>query len=220
MLSPNVSKVVLTKIDPHAEGSYQVVGSTGRSGSIHFEEATEERENVLPDSPERNLVVYHLLRMLRDLYINSKDGGKAGAYRKQCRTKRKSALTAILSQNEEALSFRWSCRALGYDPDVFRNRVLFDVRSVSSLMKDGVRISEEREKTVSRKAMTLAQAWLWEEAPARYHYLSEKKGHFIVKIAKDDADSWIASLENSPMEFSIESFDLTSGDVVLIVRHR
>lgn len=172
-------------------------------------------DDVLPDCPERDLIVYHLLRMVRDVYINSKDGGQSGAYRKQCRTKRKSALTAIISQSEDALSFRWSCRVLGFNPDMFRNRVLFDVESITDLMRDGVKLCERN----SRKTLTEAQVWLWNEAPPRFQ-LSEKKGHFVVKMNQEDANAWIASLEDSPLEFSIERFDLTNSNAVLILRHK
>lgn len=170
-------------------------------------------DDTTPESPERNLVVYHLLRMVRDLYINSKDGGHSGAYRKQCRTKRKSALTAILSQSEEAFSFRWSCRVLGFEPEVFRNRIIFDVESITNLMRDGVKGGGD----ATRKSATEAEMWLWSDCPARFQ-LSEKKGHYVVKMTKADADAWIASLQNSPLEFTIEKFDLTNANTILILR--
>lgn len=171
--------------------------------------------DVIPESPERNLIVYHLLRMVRDLYINSKDGGHSGAYRKQCRTKRKSALTAILSQSEEAFTFRWSCRVLGFNPEVFRNRVIFDVDSITHLMREGTKNAESDE----RKSVTEAEVWLWEDTPARYQ-LSDKKGHYVVKMTKSDANEWMLSLQDSPLEFTIERFDLTNDKTILILRHK
>lgn len=178
---------------------------------VDYEDATSA--DVLPDCPERDLIVYHLLRMVRDLYINSKDGGQTGAYRKQCRTKRKSALLGILNSSEEPLSFRWSCRVLGFDPDVFRNRILFDVHTISDLMRDGVASGANN----NRKAFIEADVWLWTDTPARYQ-LSEKKGHYVVKMPKVDADSWLFSLEQSSLDFSIERFDLTTSDTILILR--
>lgn len=175
----------------------------------------DEHNTTLHDCAERDLIVYHLLRMVRDVYINSQNGGQAGAYRKQCRTKRKSALTAILSRSEETLTFRWSCKVLGFDPDTFRNRVLFDVRSITDLMRDGVRLCQDK----PRKSITTADVWLWDEAPLRYQ-LSEKKGHYVVKMSKGEATDWMSSLENSPLEFSCEQFDLTSDDTILVLRHR
>jgi hypothetical protein len=155
--------------------------------------------------------------MVRDLYINSKDGGQSGAYRKQCKTRRRSALSAILSSSEEALSFRWSCRALGFEPEIFRNRVLFDVQNISDLIREGVRICESRDRSYGRTNITQAEAWLWEEAPARYQ-LSEKKGHYIVKLPREDARRWTQSLDGSFLDFAIEQFDLTSGHTVLVLR--
>jgi hypothetical protein len=195
MFSEGLTKVVL-------DNSYEIVYG-------------ESQEEVLHDCPERNLVIYHLLRMIRDLYINSKDGGQTGAYRKQCRTRRKSALMAILNPSEEPLTFRWSCKALGYNPDIFRNRILFDVRDVSDLMRDGVVLCESN----ARKPFTAADVWVWEDAPIRYQ-LSEKKGHYVVKMDKADADIWIASLQDSPLQFLIERFDLTSSNVILVLRHK
>jgi hypothetical protein len=177
--------------------------------------AGEQDSELLPDCPERDLIIYHLLRMVRDLYINSKDGGRSGAYRKQCRTRRKSALTAILSQSEEPMKFRWACRILGFNPDVFRNRILFDVQNITDLMRDGVRLCNNNE----RKSLTDAEAWLWDESPSRYQ-LSEKKGHYVIKISKVDAAAWIESLRNSPLEFNIEQYDLTTDNTILILRHK
>jgi hypothetical protein len=97
--------------------------------------------------------------------------------------------------------------------------VLFDVRSIAELMRDGVRICEGREKTKGRKGVTEAEAWLWEEAPSRFQ-LSEKKGHYVVKMTQDDAHLWTESLKDSPLEFQIEQFDLTSGHTVLVLRHK
>lgn len=219
MFNQGYTKVVLTKIDPRAEGSFQYVTPRSQKTYYSWDQEAEHDENVLPDCPERAFVVYHLLRMVRDLYINSKDGGQSGAYRKQCRTKRKSALMGILNKSEEPLTFRWSCKALGFDPDTFRNRVLFDVHSISDLVRDGVRICEVREKTTARKTITEADVWMWDDTPARYQ-LSEKKGHYVVKMNQHDADSWIESLKDSPLEFSIERFDLTSGSTILILRHK
>lgn len=199
----------------HSDADLRVVHprSQGRYGNSV--DCFDRDSDVIPESPERNLIVYHLLRMVRDLYINSKDGGHSGAYRKQCRTKRKSALTAILSQSEEAFTFRWSCRVLGFDPQVFRNRIIFDVRSITTLMREGVN-SEEK---TDRKLATEAEMWLWEDCPARYQ-LSEKKGHYVVKMTKAHAEQWMQSLEGSPLEFTIEKFDLTNENTILILRHR
>ena len=209
---------VVSKIDVRAEGSPQYITPRGHSTGACYE-IDEQQESVLPDCAERNLVVYHLLRMVRDLYINSKDGGQSGAYRKQCRTRRRSALAAILSSSEDTLSFRWSCRALGFEPDTFRNRVLFDVRSIADLMRDGVRICANREKTQGRQEVTEAEAWLWDEAPTRYQ-LSEKKGHYVVKMTREAAQAWTESLKDSPLEFAFEQFDLTSAHTVLVLRHK
>lgn len=212
------AKVVVSQIDVRAEGSPQYITPKGKHGAAYYE-LDEQQDSVLPDCAERNLVVYHLLRMVRDLYINSKDGGQSGAYRKQCRTRRRSALAAILSSSEDTLSFRWSCRVLGFEPDAFRNRVLFDVQSIADLMRDGVRITEGRHKVSGRQSVTEAEAWLWEEAPTRYQ-LSEKKGHYVVKMTREAAQSWTESLKDSPLEFNFEQFDLTSGHTVLVLRHK
>lgn len=213
------SKAIANSVNVRAEGSPQYIRPRASNTSCAHYDIDEHQDTLIGDCAERNLIVYHLLRMVRDLYINSKDGGQSGAYRKQCRTRRRSALAAILSSSEEALSFKWSCRVLGFDPDTFRNRVLFDVRSIADLMRDGVRICEGREKTQSRKVVTEAEAWLWDEAPSRYQ-LSEKKGHYIVKMAHEDAQAWMESLKDSPLEFNVEQFDLTSGHTVLVLRHK
>lgn len=216
-MSSSTAKVAVNAVDVRAEGSPQYITPRGNHGSGAYYDIDEQQEAVLSDCAERDLVVYHLLRMVRDLYINSKDGGQSGAYRKQCKTRRRSALSAILSSSEEALSFRWSCRALGFEPDTFRNRVLFDVRSISDLMKEGVRICQDREKTQGRQTVIHAEAWLWDEAPARYQ-LSEKKGHYVVKMTREDAQRWADSLSGSFLDFAIEQFDLTTGHTVLVLR--
>jgi hypothetical protein len=202
-MSSSTAKVVVNGFDVREEG-------TRGSSFCDF----EQQESLLHDCAERDLVVYHLLRMVRDFYINSKAGGQAGAYRKQCKTRRRSALAAILSRSEEALSFRWSCRVLGFEPDIFRNRVLFDVQSISDLMREGVRLHQNRE---NKPTTMQAEAWLWEEAPARYQ-LSEKRGHYIVKMTCEDARRWTDSLKGSFLDFAIESFELTSGHTVLILK--
>jgi hypothetical protein len=214
-MSSSTAKVVVNAVDVRAEGSPQYITPRGHHGSSAYYEFDEQQESVLSDCAERDLVVYHLLRMVRDLYINSKSGGQGGAYRKQCKTRRRSALSAILSNSEDALSFRWSCRVLGFEPDVFRNRVLFDVQSISDLMREGVRICEGRGQ--ARQTIINAEAWLWEEAPPRYQ-LSEKRGHYIVKMTQADAQRWTNSLSGSFLDFAVESFELTSGHTILILR--
>lgn len=194
----------------------------GNNSSYDNDDSSDYR-GVLPDCGERDLVTYNLIRVIRDYYINTRSGGKeeGTAYRKQCRTKRKAALKCILSQSDAPFSFRWSCEALGFDPDSFRNRILFDLEAVTSLVRDGVNIFAAREKTsgTRRKELMDAQAWNWEEAPERYK-LSEKKGHVVIKMNHEAANSWLASLANSPMEFTVEEIPLTSANVVLILRHK
>lgn len=220
MFSETCSKIVLTKVGSHSEGSSQFVTPRSESGYDNFfQPEHHEDEDVLPDSPERSFVVYHLLRMVRDLYINSKDGGQSGAYRKQCRIKRKSALTGILNQSEDPLTFRWSCRALGFDPDIFRNRILFDVKDISNLMRDGVHIFEAEEGPAHRKQLTSAEVWLWADTPSQYR-LTKKKGQYVVKMNTHDAQSWIDSLINSPLEFIIERFDFSQDTTILVLRHK
>lgn len=184
-------------------------------------EPQDEVLGLMLDCDERSMVVYHLLRMVRDFYINSREGGKgSGAYRKQCRSIRKAAINAILDPSEEVLSFRWSCIVLGLDPDEFKARILFDIKSIFELMRDGVKISAERERSGAfRKALTSAEIWLWDHAPPKYH-LSEKKGtnRFIVKMEGHAAQEWLESLENSPIEFDIEKFPLNTGNVILILK--
>lgn len=184
-------------------------------------EPQDEVSGLMLDCDERSMIIYHLLRMIRDFYINSRDGGKGtGAYRKQCRSIRKAAINAILDPSEEALSFRWSCKVLGFEPDEFKARILFDVKSISDLMRDGVKINAERERSgFFRKALTSAEIWLYDHAPAKYH-LSEKKGsnRFVVKMDGKAAEEWLDSLENSPMEFDIEQFPLNTGNIILILK--
>lgn len=218
MLSESVVKIVLTKIDPRSEGSSQFTTPKDPHNAELSFSWEEEDEELMPDCPERNLVIYHLLRMVRDLYINSKDGGQTGAYRKQSRSKRKSALSGIINRSEDPFSFRWSCRVLGFDPDKIRNRVLFDVADVAELMRTGAGTYESEDKECSRKSVVIADVWSWNDAPAQYK-LSEKKGHFVVKMSKIDATSWLSSLQDSPLDFSVERFDLNTEYAVLILRH-
>lgn len=218
-----VQKEVLTKIDVDAPGSIQYVGSSTLNGNGIlgvYDLDDSPRGDVLPDCGERNLVIYHINRMIRDLYINSNNGGKSGAYRKQCRIKRKSAMIGIATRSEHILGFRWSARALGFDPDILRNRILFDVHSVTSLLCDGVKISRnEGHLGVSREAVQKAEVWLWEEAPERYR-LSERKLQYIIKMDREAAENWLVSLEDSPLQFEVETFHLTSGYTILILKHR
>ena len=196
------------------------VAIKGRSVLDENDDPNEYR-SVLPDCGERDLVTYNLVRLVRDYYINVRSGGKeeGTAYRKQCRTKRKAALRCILSQSIEPFSFRWSCEALGLNPDILRNRILFDLDAVASLVRDGVSLFTNRDKNSTRSEIVDAQAWVWDEAPERYK-LSEKKGHAVIKMHSEAAAKWLNALQTSPMEFTIEEIPLTSKNVVLILRHK
>lgn len=223
-----VQKEVLSKIDANDEGSPQLIhprsSLISRYAHERYQMAPEcdeaSKGDVLPECGERNLVIYHINRMIRDLYINSNKGGKSGAYRKQCRIKRKSALQGLATRSEHVLGFRWSARAIGFDPDILRNRIIFDVQSVTSLLCSGVKIRTSNEQMgISRKAMVEAEIWLWDEAPERYH-LSEKKGQYIIKMHTNDAKIWLNSLIDSPLQFDVEEFELTTGLTILILKHK
>lgn len=223
-----VEKEVLSSIDVNSEGSPQLIiprhmtsnHSPHRRYQMSIDCDEAPKGDVLPECGERNLVVYHINRMIRDLYINSNKGGKSGAYRKQCRIKRKSALQGLATRSEHILGFRWSARAIGFDPDILRNRIIFDVHSVTSLLCNGIKISSNEGHTgISRKALTEAEVWLWEEAPERYH-LSEKKGQYIIKMDSKDAKIWLHSLIDSPLQFIVEEFELTTGSTILILKHQ
>lgn len=183
---------------------------------VYSQVSQSETEHVLPDCEERDMVIYALFRVVRDFYINSRDGGKLGAYRKQCRSIRKQASFAILSTSEETFSFRWLCRVVGFDPITFRNQVIFNVKGCTSLVRNETTSLPNKVLNEDQKA---AQMWLWDEAPVKYQ-LSEKPGHFIMKVSKKAMNDWLVELENSPMDFQIEQFELTSGNFILIVKNK